>query len=67
MQAENVDTGWRRSSHCEPLNCVETTVTRGRVLVRDSGGPGTAVLGFAYGAWREFVTLASTPRGERIS
>lgn len=48
--------GWRRSSRCSAGNCVEveTSMTTGLVMVRDSADPGRN-LRFTPREWAEFV------------
>jgi len=53
---------WFKSSYSDssnPNDCVEVATTPGTIHVRDSKDTQGARLGFAPGAWVDFVTYAS--------
>lgn len=46
---------WRRSSHCEPLNCVEMTFVGDSVWVRDSFDRDGQILAIPVKSWTRFL------------
>ncbi len=46
---------WRRSSMCDPGNCVEVAFAGSVVLVRDSKNQASPVLTFARSEWAAFL------------
>jgi hypothetical protein len=50
-------TPWRKSTYSsESFNCVEVSISPGRVLVRDSKNPDGAILVCATQSWRDLVS-----------
>ncbi|MEU9985578.1 DUF397 domain-containing protein [Streptomyces sp. NPDC007971] len=47
--------GWRKSSACDPYECVEVALTDGGVRVRASHRPDGHVIAFEASAWKEFL------------
>lgn len=47
--------GWRKSSACDPYECVEVALTDGGVRVRASHRPYGHVIAFQASAWEEFL------------
>ncbi|GAA3635857.1 hypothetical protein GCM10022267_23070 [Lentzea roselyniae] len=46
---------WRRSSHCDPLNCVELTFVGDSVWVRDSFDRDGQILAIRVKNWTHFL------------
>ncbi|MBP2048851.1 hypothetical protein J2Z21_001776 [Streptomyces griseochromogenes] len=47
--------GWRKSSACDPYECVEVALTDGGVRVRASHRPDGHLIAFEAPAWEEFL------------
>ncbi|GGY94984.1 DUF397 domain-containing protein [Streptomyces poonensis] len=70
---------WRRSSACDPVDCVEVALVQGEVRVRDSQRPTLADLTVCPESWETFLqylcprhlkgeirtTIVGLDRGER--
>ncbi|MGW7258552.1 DUF397 domain-containing protein [Streptomyces sp. NPDC054834] len=55
---------WRKSSACDPVECVEVALTDGGVRVRESHRPKGHIVAFEAPAWREFLrALCGTTLG----
>jgi hypothetical protein len=46
---------WRKSSTCQPSECVEVAITRDRVFIRDSKDRSGPVLEVSRDHWRTFA------------
>lgn len=55
MPANQSELLWRRSSACNPTECVEVAFDHNRVLVRDSKRRGPAILEFTHAQWQSFI------------
>jgi hypothetical protein len=58
---------WRRSSRCNPGECVEVSASRDRVFVRDSKDRSGPVLEFTRDSWRAFLNAMRDSDGGRHS
>lgn len=47
---------WRKSSYCDPINCLEMTFVGGSVLVRDSFDRDGQILAMPVENWTYFVS-----------
>lgn len=47
---------WRKSSYCDPLNCLEMTFAGDSVLVRDSFDRDGQILVMSVKNWTRFVS-----------
>jgi hypothetical protein len=55
---------WRRSSSCNPGECVEVAFSRDRVFVRDSKDRLGPILELSRDAWRVFVLSVAHRAGQ---
>jgi hypothetical protein len=56
--AESQTVRWRRSSFCEGGACAEVAREGVAIAVRNSGDPGSPVIIYHRGTWRDFVARA---------
>lgn len=59
MDVEVLVVNWRKASRSVANGaCVEAASADGRVLVRDSANPSSAVIAYAPEAWQSFINSA---------
>jgi Domain of unknown function (DUF397) len=61
---ESAELSWKKSSFCDPSECVEVASSEDHVLIRDSANRSGPVLDVHRDRWRTFInTIAPSPAG----